>query len=40
MGLYYLSWGRDIIDADADVDHEIWSKSQGTISCEIGLKVR
>jgi hypothetical protein len=39
LGLYHLGWSGDIIDVDADVDHEIRSKSPGTISCEIGLKL-
>lgn len=40
MGLYHISRRRNIVDADADVDNEIRSTSPGTISCEIGLKLR
>jgi hypothetical protein len=39
MGMYYPCRGRDIIDAYANVDYEVWKKSERAISRELRLNI-
>ena len=39
MGMYYTCGGRCVVDAYALFDYEVWTESERTVSCQIGLRL-
>jgi SHS2 domain-containing protein len=40
MGMYHPCWGSDFVDADADVDYEVWQASEREVPCQPELALR